>query len=301
MKAISTNVLLVVALSVGLASPVLAVNKPVQETDVRLVNQPLAKGTHYTIYLCAGQSNMDGRAPASGLTAELQDYSQPLPGVLIWYVSDGRLRGNIKQSKGFEILHTGCSRRNTDFGPEIGFAHEMTRFNPEERIILVKVAQGSTSLYADWNPSATNSLYAILLAQVKAVQDQATKAGATSRIGGMIWMQGEADAAPAHAKNYQERLTAFIGKIRTDLGVEKMPFIIGSVCEHNAAYKNVRLGQIATANSVPGVGFAASTGLKTGDAATHYNAASQIALGKRFAEQMQKLSDGGSSRVNGDK
>jgi iduronate 2-sulfatase len=300
MKTIAKPMLLVVALSVGLLSPVLAVNRPVEETDARLVNQPLTKGAKYTIYLCAGQSNMDGRAPASGLTGDFQEYAQPLPDVLIWYTTGG-IRRPLRKSQGFEILRTGCSHLRTQFGPEIGFAHAMARSNSEERIILVKVADGGTNLHTDWNPADTNGLYAILLSQVKAVQDQVAKAGASCRIAGMIWMQGEADSVAGHAQKYQERLTDFIVKIRTDLGIGKMPFIIGSVCEHNPAYKTVRLAQIATANSVPAVGFAATTGLKTGDAATHYDARAQIELGKRFAEQMQKLSDGGSSRVKGDK
>jgi hypothetical protein len=53
-------------------------------------------------------------------------------------------------------------------------------------------------------------------------QVQVAQAGATCRMGGMTWMQGEADSAPPHARKYQELLTALIGKLRADLGAGKM-------------------------------------------------------------------------------
>jgi iduronate 2-sulfatase len=48
-------------------------------------------------------------------------------------------------------------------------------------------------------------------------------------------------------------------------------------------------GEKAVAKAVPHTGFASVDGLTTGDKGTHFDARSQIDLGKRFASEMARL------------
>jgi iduronate 2-sulfatase len=246
------------------------------------------KGACYELYLCAGQSNMDGRAQAKALTGELANYAQPQTDVLIRY-SVGGLRQPLRTSAGFVALCPGCSKSPATFGPELAFGRALADARKGKKILLIKVDEGGTNLFADWNPEAKNQLYARLIELTRETQEMLKQAGADSQLAGMIWLQGEGDSGKAQAGKYQERLTAFIARVRTDLKSEKLPFVIGQICAANPAYQTVIAAQQAVAKTVPATAIAASTGLKTSDKNVHFDAPSQIELGKRFAAEMQKL------------
>ena len=264
----------------------LAGNAPA--ADASAATWKAEKGGHYEIYLCAGQSNMDGRAPAKGLSGTLAHYAQPQQDVLILHSSNG-LHRKLRESPGIITLRPGCSESPASFGPELSFGRALTDARKGKKLILVKVTEGGTNLYADWNPDALNQLYARLLLNVRKTQKILEGAGATSEIVGMIWMQGESDSDTQQWGKYQERLTAFIDRVRTDLKVENMPFVIGQICAANPAYQKIIAAQKAVAQNVPGTAIASSAGLKTSDKNVHFDAPSQIELGKRFATELLKL------------
>ena len=64
--------------------------------------------------------------------------------------------------------------------------------------------------------------------------------------------------------------------------------MIGQVYD-NGRRANVIAGEKAVAKEVPHMGFAAADGLETSDKGTHFDAKSQIELGKRFAVEMARL------------
>lgn len=246
------------------------------------------KGARYEVYICGGQSNMDGRAPAKGLTGELAVYAQPRTDVLIRHSSNG-LHRKLRASSGLIALRPGLSENPACFGPELAFGHTMAEARKGRKILLVKVAEGGTNLYADWNPAAPNKLYARLLDNVRKTLEELEKAGASGTITGAIWMQGESDSGKGHAEHYAKNLTAFIARLRSDLNAPKMPFVIGQICVANPSFQKVIGAQKAVAQSVSGVAIASAEGLKTTDRNVHFDAPSQIELGKRFAAGMLKL------------
>jgi hypothetical protein len=103
----------------------------------------------------------------------------------------------------------------------------------------------------------------------------------------MIWHQGERDAAVT-ADGYEKRLTAFIGRIRTDLEAPDLPFGVREVHD-NGKRDTVRAAQKATAEKVKGVLFVSADKLKTFDGGTHFDSANQLELGERFAAGMAKV------------
>lgn len=253
------------------------------------------KGLPYDIFLLVGQSNMDGRGPVAGLRGELEKFSQPRPEVKICY-SIGGLHRPLRLSDGFEPLRPGCSGTpkiaggtppTNTFGLEVSFGAAMADALPGHKILLLKVAEGGTSLAADWNPQQPDQLYARFLKYVEAAQTQIREQGGIGHLRGMVWMQGESDSSLRPGK-YRELLTAFIAKVRADLATPTLPFVIGQVYD-NGKRDNVIAAQKAVAKDVPGTGFASADGLKTIDAGTHFDAASQIALGTSCAKEMLRL------------
>ena len=256
-------------------------------TQLFAADKPQEKSEPTLVFVCAGQSNMDGRAPAAGLTGPLAAFAKPQEDVLIRF-SSGGLKRPLREDKELKPLAPGCSDSDTKFGPEIGFGRTLAEKLKGRKIVLVKVAEGGTNLHTQWNPKTQNALYARLLANVHDTEEQITKTGAKCELAGMIWMQGEADAGKAVGA-YEKNLTDFIATVRHDLKSDKLPFVIGEVCADNPGYTAIRKAQKAVAAQVPGVGFASSDGFKTIDKNVHFDAAGQIELGKRFAEEMIKL------------
>jgi iduronate 2-sulfatase len=253
------------------------------------------RAEHYEVFLLAGQSNMDGRGAKKDLVGELASYSKPQPDVLIAFAAGG-LHRPLTLSNGFVPLEPGYSGTPAQkagglptgtFGPELSFGRTLATALPGKHVALIKYAEGGTNLRADWNPDKKGSLYEKFIAftrqSLKGLKDR----GDTYEIRGMIWHQGESDAS-LPTDQYQKMLTEFINRVRTDLAINDLPFVIGEVYD-NGKRDLVRAAQQTAAKTVAGTYFASAKGLNTFDAGTHFDAASQIKLGQRFAEPLLKL------------
>ena len=255
----------------------------------------VARAEHYEVFIVAGQSNCDGRGKAAELTGTLAKYAKPQADVLIAY-SCTELRGPILASDGFQPLQPGWSVApgkgkpaklpSNTFGPELAFGRAMADQLPGKKVALIKFAEGGTSLAKDWNPDIKDRLYPAFLKFTEASLATLKTQGHTFALRGMIWHQGESDAS-LKAEEYQKMLTAFIGRVRTDLKSPELPFGIGEVYD-NGKRDSVRDAQKATAKEVKGTFFVPADKLKTFDMGTHFDAASQIELGQRFAAGMAK-------------
>src|SRR5687768_1204375 len=89
------------------------------------------------------------------------------------------------------------------------------------------------------------------------------------------------------ADEYEKLLTAFTARVRAHLEVPDLPFGVGEVFD-NGKRDTVRVAQQATAEKVKGVFLVSADKLTTFDGRTHFDAASQIELGERFAAGMAK-------------
>ncbi|MEN9359158.1 MAG: hypothetical protein RL095_693 [Verrucomicrobiota bacterium] len=246
-----------------------------------------AKEETTLVFICAGQSNMDGRAPAAALKGPLAAFAKPQADVLIRF-SSGGLKRTLREDKELKPLAPGCSDNDKKFGPELGFGRRIAEKFKGRKIVLVKVAEGGTNLHTQWNSKTQNGLYSRLLTNVRDTEAQIAKSGAKSELAGMIWMQGESDSGKTEGA-YEKNLADFIASVRKDLKSEKLPFVIGEVCSANPEYSVIRAAQKAVAAKVPVCALASSEGLKTIDKHVHFDAAGQIELGKRFAEEISKL------------
>ncbi|HEY2584652.1 MAG TPA: sialate O-acetylesterase [Tepidisphaeraceae bacterium] len=248
-------------------------------------------GTHYDLYLLAGQSNMDGR----GKAADLKPEKREIPGAIIFY------RNPPAASDGWKPLTPGYSVApgykgplpSPTFGPEIGFAIEMRKDRPDHPIALIKGSKGGTSLAHDWKPGEAGEpesqgpCYRNFIETIHLAGKDLEARGDTYTLRGILWHQGESDDK-ATADQYQQMLTTFIARVRGDLGQPELPFVIGEVYD-NGKRGPVRAAQRATAKAVPHVAFIPADGTKTWDNGTHFDADSQLTIGARFADSMAKL------------
>lgn len=255
--------------------------------------QVQAKGVHYEVFLLAGQSNMDGRGKIADLTGELAKYATPFTSVDI-ALSTGGLRRPLVLSQGIEPLKPGFTGSTTGlktipselFGPEIGFGHTLSVTWPGKHLLLIKCTEGGTNLREDWNPSAEKSLYKRFIEFVRANQKAIEAQGDTLTIRGLIWHQGESDAGQPPG-SYKTNLIALINQARSDLGHPNLPVLIGQVY-NNGKRGNIFADQKAVVAELPQTWLVESAGLETFDKGTHFDAKSQIELGRRFAEEMRK-------------
>jgi iduronate 2-sulfatase len=208
-----------------------------------------ARAEHYEVFVVAGQSNADGRGAAVGLTGPLAKWARPQEDVRIAY-SCSSLRGPVLTSGGFQPLRPGWSVAPGKARPT---TLPSNTFGPE-----VSFGRGMAD-------------------RLKGKQVRLIKfaEGGTSL------------AKELPAAEYERQLTAFIARVRADLGAPDMPFGIGEVID-NGKRDAVRAAQKATAEKVPGAFFVSAAGLTSHDGGTHFDAASQIELGDRFAAGMER-------------
>lgn len=143
---------------------------------------------------------------------------------------------------GYEGLH--------HFGPELQFGHVMGEAF-ENEVLIIKTAWGGKSLYADYRPpSSVNDggkpgpYYTLMIEQIKeslanlrrdfpkskAVAAAGT-AGPSYDIAGFVWYQGWNDGCdPKNAvPEYEANLVNLIRDVRKDLGVPKLPVVVGEL------------------------------------------------------------------------
>ncbi len=229
------------------------------------------------LFILAGQSNMVGQGTASKLPPAYR-----------------RVPGNVKYYYNGYLTPLNRFRH---FGPEIGFAHEISKHFPHDTIKLIKFAVGGTSLFAwdpQWNPSKASTtrnasagpLFKKLLKTVKIQFKGDTK------LAGVLWMQGEADAKyPTAARQYAGNLNRFVTALRHELHTPNALFIMGSVnppARLFPATEIVQQAQKSAITRIRNIRLVRTDDLDKRNDHLHYNTEGQLELGKRFARAYLK-------------
>ena len=226
------------------------------------------------VFLLAGQSNMVGQ----GTTSELAPEYHRDPSNVSFY---------------FNGYKTSLSRFK-HFGPEIGFAHEIAKSYPNNKIKLIKFAVGGTSMFAwhpQWNAIKANStrngsagaLFKKLIKTAKIPFDENE-----SKFVGILWMQGEQDAKyPVAAKQYASNLNSFVSALRHELKAPEAAFIMGVInppVELFPATAVVQNAQNLAQYQIRNCHLVKTADLSKRNDHLHYNTQGQLELGKRFAK-----------------
>ena len=176
-----------------------------------------------------------------------------------------------------EPLHTDP---DAAIGPGMSFATHLLERSHIERVILVPCAVGGTWIDR-WTPGADLFLTAV---------DETAAATRHGNLGGILWHQGEANAADHEsASAYGEDLEAVIRGFRKAFGV-RVPFVAGEIGRFLGEYggcpefRRINRSIHDVCNSAPLCATVSAEGLgHTGDF-LHFNARAARALGIRYAD-----------------
>lgn len=230
------------------------------------------------VFILAGQSNMAGQ----GSTSELAPAYRHEPNNVGFYYNGYKAPLN----------------RFKHFGPEIGFAHEISRHFPNTKIKLIKFAVGGTSLFAwdpKWNASKAKSTRnasagPLFKKLVKTVKIQFN--GEDSKLAGVLWMQGEADAKyPIAAQQYAVNLKRFVSALRSELKSPDAMFFVGSINPPLNLFPSapiVQQAQQSAVSHIRNLRLIRTEDLSKRNDHLHYNTKGQLELGKRFARAYLK-------------
>lgn len=285
--------------------------EPIDDTTVWLnmncdfpESQTLVKGSgeRVRVILLLGQSNATGCSLNDYLKKAVGDekyaeYEKGYDSVLINYCLDDH---KYSSSGAFLPVDLTCAAGDGYFGPEVGMAEVLSAAYPEETVILLKYSMSGYSLHHHWLCNGERgSIYQACLSFVNTYIEDLREQNLDARIGAVCWMQGESDTTDFKGERYYENQTRFASYLRTDLaqyaqeggiyfidaGISNSPY-----CE--PAYRAVNQAKEQFAKdsdlnlyfSTIDAGFTVHLE-PTGDPDWgHYDAASEIRLGRLFGE-----------------
>jgi sialidase-1 len=244
------------------------------------------------VFLLAGQSNATGRADAADIPSELKVQED----VMFYRDTPGERVALSKKT--WLPLQAGSGADTSDrgpgtyFGPEISLGRTIADNVANHKIALVKYYMGGTNLANDWDPDSTSGLmmYANFLTTAQNATEILANRGYSVQIKGMLWFQGGNDSNYADMSSaYEANLTNFIARLRSDLGVPNLPFIIapvvGKSTQTTHAYRDtVRVAQLAVAERDSNTHWVKTNDLQLKSDGFHLSANGMIRVGQRFAE-----------------
>lgn len=272
----------------------------IKRVDLTAVEQPKTEETYpaptagdegeYDVYLLIGQSNMAGR----GELLE-EDYAE-IPNV---YLLDSE--GNPVPAKNpLNIYSTIRKADNVQkMGPGASFASTIAE-QTGKKVLLVVNARGGSAI-SHWakgtNTSvtvgdATTSTSLSFYSEAVTRTQQAMQYGALK---GILWHQGCSDQSNA---SYMSQLMKLANNLRTDLGGD-VPFIAGQLGDWRSSSVNFNtniksIGQyltysdwVSSADCIPIVTAESNGEPDLTD--PHFDRASQMLIGKRYAQKILKM------------
>lgn len=279
----------------------------------------------FRVYFLGGQSNMDGYGYVKDLPAGL---SEKVADVMIFHANpapdavpvDGRgIWAPLKPGHGAGFQSDGKTNSYSDrFGIELTFAQAIKERAQDEPVALIKISRGGTSIAIDaagkfgcWDPDfekgtgagqGINQYDHFLAGMKRALQtrdiDQDGEAD-TLIPAGIVWMQGESDAAYTEeiARQYEANLKRLMDLIRATLLTDDLPVVVGRISDSgdNPEGKVWKYGEIvrnAQAAFVEKDGHAALVTSTDGYGYSdrwHYNSAGYLDLGRKFAQALWKV------------
>lgn len=180
------------------------------------------------------------------------------------------------------------------FGPEVGLARTL-RAREKKPLAILKAAFSGTGLRTDWNPDDAGSggaCYRALVEETKRGLATAAEKKIDLHIRALVWVQGESDANANDAPAYAERLGAMITRLRKDLNSPLMIALVGVNTNFgngkNAFMPEIIAQQKTLPAKLPHAAYVDTSGLTYANAA-HFDTASTIEIGRRFADALLKL------------
>ncbi|WP_321373288.1 sialate O-acetylesterase [uncultured Draconibacterium sp.] len=221
------------------------------------------------IYLLIGQSNMAGRAPVEGAD------NDTLQNVFLFTgIAENEWEKAANPLNKYSTIRKNMSMQK--LGPGYHFAKTMAESDTPNPIGLVVNAKGGTKIEL-WEAGST--FYNEAVNRTKAAMEFGT-------LKGVLWHQGEANASKYNA--YTPKIVALIEALRTDFNMPDLPVVVGQLSEDRVKRKDFNKMILQLPAVIDFVGVATTKGTSTIDS-THFDAASQQLLGRRYAQKMLEI------------
>ena len=261
----------------------------------RLVGANAAVDENFYIFLCFGQSNMEGAARPEG-----EDLKSPGPRFLLMPAVDDEQRGR-RMGEWCEAAAPLC-RPNTGLTPADWFGRTMIETLPENiRVGVIHVAIGGIRIegfmpdqIATYVKTAPGWMKGMLEAYGNNPYERlvtlARKAQQDGVIKGVLMHQGESNTGdPEWADKVQSVYDHLLGDLQ--LKPEEVPLLAGEVVQANGEGQCVAMNKQIDAlpQTLHTAHVVSSTGCSNGPDKLHFDAAGYRELGRRYGEKMLSL------------
>jgi len=244
-----------------------------------------ADPARFPVFLLMGQSNMAGYGGIHPSDPWQKGDFLPVPRVLVLggqcTLKSRRGRGWTRWRPAAHALH--LNQKSAGFGLALPFASRLLAEKPALTIGLIPCAWGGAGI--DQIGPGT-PLYDNAIARARMAAHRGTLAG-------VLWHQGETDALDdSLASSHARKLTVLIARLRSDLAVPELPFLIGDLGTFGngkrdpaalARHDRVRAGLRQVAAETDHAAFVESEGL-TGVDIVHFSRSAFIEFGRRYAD-----------------
>ena len=268
---------------------------------------PSSDGERLRVILLIGQSNATGCSLTSYLKEGVEEkkyleFESGYSNVLINFWLDN---GKYNSGGDFIPVDLSCAAGEGYFGPEVGMAEKLSQNMPNERFVILKYTMSGYSLNYHWLYDGKRaSIYNAFLSYVKTYMDNLRDLGYDADIEAVCWMQGESDTTEYKASRYLENTESLVSYIRSDLscyapdsgiyfidaGISSSPYCMPSYEEVNLAKE-----EFADQSEMNIYFSTIEAGLTTLNEPVenpdlgHYDAMSELTLGRMFAEELIKI------------
>lgn len=153
---------------------------------------------------------------------------------------------------------------------------------------LIPCADGGTKI-CQWQPGEPLFDHAVFMTRL---------AMRSSRLGGIIWHQGESDCKEFNGEEYKRMFLNTMTTLRRELGAENIPLIIGELSDQITAdwligegvgSMNSLLRELA--DTVSMCDIVSVSGLQLKDDGLHFNSAAYRELGIRYFDKFKALNE----------
>ena len=269
--------------------------------------ESVPQGTAVKVIMLLGQSNATGCSLTSylkqGVSAEkYAEFENGYSNVLINFSLDSQKYS----SKGaFVPVDLSCAAGKGYFGPEVGMAEVLSSAFKNERIFILKFSMSGFSLNYHWlydyKPSWIYESFKIF---ANTYLGYLSSKGYSPSLDAICWMQGESDTTDYKASKYYKNTISFVNTLRSDFasyapnagiyfidaGISNSPYCEPAYPQINEAKKRF------SGDSHLNVYFPTiEAGLTTlyepesNPDLGHYDALSELALGRMFGEELVKI------------
>lgn len=230
----------------------------------------------FHLYLLIGQSNMAGRGEVAVVDT--------IPHPRVYALNRDNRWVPARDPLHFDKPIAGVS-------PGLTFGKQMAELNPDIVIGLIPCAKGGSKIHhwqsGVYHDSTYSYPYDEMLQRTRSVLDDGI-------LKGVLWHQGEGNSLnKEYAENYEEKLVAFVERLRKDLKHPGLPFIAAEL----GRFLPERFSQRRTINDairnlprrLQNTAVVSSQGLTAKADSIHFNSAAARLLGERYAGMMCKL------------